>query len=432
MEKVVIADVKGSSIEEGLDEIFGEFGGVGSVIPQGHRVAIKPNAVHYSPFSHTDPAVVGSLLAYLRDHGYRKLEVMENATAGNFTRLVFSAAGYARLCKRHGARAVYLDEGPTSEIILPGEEEPTRLPKRLYEDFIVRREGRFYLNLPKLKTHSMTTVTLGVKNQQAFPVHADRMARHNKDTLHRRLASIYEIIRPDFCIIEGLNVVFHGHVPPAKLAGECVAPLGVLIGGKDTLAADAVGARALGYEVDEVEHLRLCRERGLGVGKLSEIEVSGAPLSRFGERYPHTLLGRFHPDVRVVEGKEKACTEGCKGNSLCLQEMLTNDYRGKGGWTLVFGKGLDEARLSEATGDILVAGPCAVKERGAWLKERYPGRKIYFVNACNDLMTNATYQARLMGVHPIKMSPINPVKSAWLLLMAKLHGSTARIPPLLG
>jgi uncharacterized protein (DUF362 family) len=63
---------------------------------------------------------------------------------------------------------------------------------------------------------------------------------------------------------------------------------------------------------------------------------------------------------------------------------------------------------------------------------RILGYDVYTVNAHNDLMLYTTYQARLSGITPVKMVPLNPIVSAWLLLQAKLHGLTARVPPLLG
>jgi hypothetical protein len=50
----------------------------------------------------------------------------------------------------------------------------------------------------------------------------------------------------------------------------------------------------------------------------------------------------------------------------------------------------------------------------------------------NDLMTNTRYQARLMGVTPVRMVPLNPLHAAWTLFQARLCHLTARVPPLLG
>ena len=429
---VTIADTT-SGLPAAFDAVFAPYGGVSSVIPAGSKVYLKPNAIHFSPGMHTDPAVVDALLAYLGDHGYRRLALMENSSGGLSTRLVFTVNGYADIARRHGAELVYLDEGPTVPYTLEGEEAPIRIPRRLHERFIdpSQRPGNFYLGLPKLKTHSMTTMTLGVKNQQAFPIDRDRMHFHNHETLHPRLARLYRMVQPDFCIIEGVTAIFNGHVPPTALLKESSVRLNVLIGGQDTVAVDTVGCKVMGYAIEEVEHLRLAAEWGLGEGQLDRIEVIG-DLGRFRRRYPCSLLRRFHPDVRIVEGRERACVEGCKGNTECTLEIMSNDYPSQGGFTIVFGKGFDEADLEGLPGDILLVGACAIDERGADLRRRYPNRRIIEVDGHNDLRGITAGLATMMKVRPMAMVPLNPLRSLWILLQARLHGLNSRIPPLFG
>jgi len=429
---VTIADTT-SGLAAAFDAVFAPYGGVANVIPAGSKVHIKPNAIHFSPGVHTDPAVVDALLAYLGDHGYRRLALMENSSHGLSTRLVFTVNGYVDIARRHGAELIYLDEGPTVPYTLEGEEAPIRIPRRLYETFIdpSRRPGNFYLGLPKLKTHSMTTMTLGVKNQQAFPIDADRMHFHNHKTLHVRLARLYRMVQPDFCIIEGVTAIFNGHVPPKALLKESSVQLNVLIGGQDTVAVDTVGAKVMGYAIEEVEHLRLAAEWGLGEGRIESIEVIG-DLSRFQQRYPYSLLGRFPSDVRIVEGREGACVEGCKGNTECALEIMSNDYRSQGGFSIVFGKGFEDADLENLPGDILLVGPCAINERGADLRRRYPGRRIIEVDAHNDLRGITAGVATLLKIRPVDLVPLNPARSLWILLQARLHGLNSRMPPIMG
>jgi len=429
---VTIADTT-QGLSAAFDAIFAPYGGIAKVIPAGSRVHIKPNGVHFSAGIHTDPAVLDALLGYLSDHGYRHLALMENCTQGVSTRLVFAVNGYADIARRHSAELIYLDEGRTVPYTLEGEEVPIHIPRRLYESFIdpSRQPDNFYLSLPKLKTHSMTTTTLGVKNQQAFPVDRDRMHFHNHETLHVRLARLYRMVQPDFCIIEGVTAIFHGHLPPTPLLQECSVQLNVLIGGQDTVAVDSVGCKVMGYSLEEVEHLRLAAEWGLGEGQLESIEVLGN-LNRFQKRYPYTLLRRFHPDVRIVEGRERACVEGCKGNTECALEILTNEYPSQGGFTIVFGKGFDEADLDDLPGDILIVGPCAINDRGADLRRRYPDRRIVEVDAHNDIRGVTAGLATLMKVRPLDMVPLRPLRSLWIVLKAKLHGLNSRMPPLLG
>jgi uncharacterized protein (DUF362 family) len=429
---VTIADTA-SGLPAAFDAVFAPYGGVSRVIPAGSKVHLKPNAIHFSPGMHTDPAVIDALLSYLGDHGYRRLALMENSSHGLSTRLVFTVNGYADVARRHGAELVYLDEGPTVPYTLEGEETPIRIPRRLYETFIdpSRRPGNFYLSLPKLKTHSMTTMTLGVKNQQAFPIDRDRMHFHNHETLHVRLARLYRMVRPDFCIIEGVTAIFNGHVPPRALLKESSVQLNVLIGGQDTVAVDTVGARVMGYSIEEVEHLRLAAEWGLGEGQIERIEVVG-DLSRFQQRYPYALLRRFPADVRIVEGRERACVEGCKGNTECTLEILSNDYRVQGGFTIVFGKGFDDADLEDLPGDILMVGPCAINDRGADLRRRYPSRRIIEVDAHNDLRGITAGLATLLKIRPVDLVPLNPLRSLGILLQARLHGLNSRLPPVMG
>jgi len=429
---VTIADTA-NGLPAAFDAVFAPYGGIANVIPAGSKVHLKPNAIHFSPGMHTDPAVVDALLAYLGDHGYRRLALMENSSGGLSTRLVFTVNGYADIARRHGAELVYLDEGGTVPYTLEGEEAPIRISRRLHERFIdpSQRPGNFYLSLPKLKTHSMATMTLGVKNQQAFPIHEDRMHFHNHETLHLRLARLYRMVQPDFCIIEGVTAIFNGHVPPRALLKESSVNLNVLIGGKDTVAVDTVGSRVMGYAIEEVEHLRLAAEWGLGEGRLEHIEVIG-DLSRFQRRYPFTLLRRFPPDVRIIEGRERACVEGCKGNTECTLEILSNDYPSQGGFTIVFGRGFDEADLEDLPGDILVVGACAINDRGADLRRRYPSRRIIEVDAHNDLRGITAGVATLLKIRPVDMVPLNTLRSLWIVLQARLHGLNSRMPPLLG
>lgn len=430
MALVVIADTT-SGIQQAIDAMFSEHGGVASAIPQrGGTVYIKPNAVHFAPHTYTDPQVLDALLGYLRDHGYGSLAVMEGCTEGCFTRLVFRVTPYLEICRRHNAEPVYLDEGLTVAVELA---DGTRVRiSRRFRDQVVNRGNNVYLSLPKLKTHSMTTVTLGVKNQQGLAAPADRMQAHCHDTLHPRLAALYALAPPDFCIIEGENATAHGHLPPTALLNECLVPTRLLVGGADTLAVDTVGAHILGYNVDEVEHLRLCAGRGLGQTDLGEIDVRGVPLERFQERVPYTLLRRFHPGLRWVVGRERACVEGCRGSSECVQELLYNDYNGGGGWTLVCGSGFTEHDLVDLPGDILVVGPCACSEVGDLLARRYRQRKVLRIPEHIDLMSNTRHQAKLAGVIPLRMVPTSPLVALWTLLVAKLHGLHARVPPVLG
>ena len=420
MEKVVVADVSGRLLAEAIEEIFDAFGGIRVALPATEQVFIKPNASGFAPYTHTAPQVLSAVLGYLRDHGYRQLRVMDSSGQGLFTRLVFKAVGYDDVCRRFGATPVYLDERKTIAIALDGGSAPIHVPRMVYEELIVAPARNSYLSIPKLKTHPTTTVSLNLKGQQAFVSGLDRSRDHNH-RLHQHVASLYRLLQPDFCIVDGLQTLMQD-VDGA--VDRQVVDLGILIGGANALAVDSVGARILGYAPDDVAHLRLATD---WTPAAANAEVIG-DLSRFRERRAHVAGAPVPDGIDVVEGQEQACPEGCQGSVLRAIQMLHRDFQGRGQFSVICGKGIDPARLDGLHGEILIVGPCAAAETAALLRERYPDRPIHVINAHADLTEVFRHLCRLMGVRPRRLAPLPRIQIAWLWLLARLNGLDANVP----
>lgn len=428
MPRVVVAAVKEGNFEEALQEVFRPFGGAEGVLGGRREAFIKVNAVDFKPYCHTDPRAVRALAAILYRAGARRVYVMDNCTQGNFTRLVFRVSGLERAAREAGAVPLYLDEGRQVEVTLPTLGYRVHVSRWVKERLMGGGDENLYISLPKLKTHSMATVTLGVKNQFGLIMQSDRIRDHNWN-LHRKFADIFMLVRPHFTVIEGLHALNHGHYAPEGLAGDCVEELGVFIGGEDTLAVDAVGADLLGIDPRQVEHLRLAAEEGLGCIDLEAIEVIG-DRGPFRRRYTPELLPVFPPDVRILEGAERCCPEGCSLNTRMVLQMLYVDFHGRGGFTICMGKGWEEEELEALEGPVLVVGDCAAEEAYPVLRDRLGRGKVRVSPGCNDLRGVLANLTPLMGINPINMVPLPVWESTWLLARAMLHRTTARIPPL--
>jgi uncharacterized protein (DUF362 family) len=426
---VVAVTPIGENIEAAVREIFTSFGGAEALLGRREDVFIKVNAVDFKPYCFTDPAVLAAVIRLLRHAGARHVYVMENCTQGNFTRLVFRVSGLEKAAKEAGAKPIYLDEGRQVEVTLPTLGYPVHVSRWVKERLMDGRNSSFYLSLPKLKTHSMTTVTLGVKNQFGLVMQKDRIRDHNW-MLHRKLADIYALIQPDFTLIDGLYALNHGHYSPEGLADQCVERLGVFIGGCDTLAVDAVGADLLGIPPSEVEHLRLAAEDGRGTIDLDKIEVIG-DREPFRRSYTRELLPVLPSDVRILVGEERCCPEGCDLNTRMVLQMLYVDFQGRGGFTICMGKGLDRQELEKIEGKVLVVGDCAYEEAYPELSRRLGKKSVRMARGCNNLRDILAALTLLMGVNPIRMVPLPPWESFGLLVNARLHRTTARVPPLL-
>jgi uncharacterized protein (DUF362 family) len=421
-----------------VQDIFEEAGGK-SLLKASGDVYLKPNGIDSKAYCYTRAELVEAVIRYWKKNGAKNIYLFENSTQGNFTRMVFVLTGYTEICRRLGVKQVFLDEEKSVPFEFRGkdpegsDEKGYRqttfdIPEFIVKRLIEKKDENLYINLPKLKTHSMADVTLGVKNQWAFPQQRDRREDHNYNLPHK-LADVLGYIRPDFTLIEGIEGTVFGHYPVTAFADECIIPFKVLIGSTNVVAADMIGAKIFGIDAEKIEHLKIAVERGYsgGVNSVKDINLTG-DISDFTKVYSSDLYPRFPDDVRVIYGKERLCREGCKNNPLTVLQTLYYDYGGKGGWTLVMGKGHSAEELNSITGRVLIAGRCAIAETKGLLIGRLGKKNVYFSGHCNDLCATLNAMCHLTKVNPLRLAAMPFLKSLGLLLFAKLRGTRARIP----
>ncbi len=441
MTEVFISDTK-MGVSKAVNEIFLNLMKSGPIVKSSKEVYIKVNGIDFKKHTHTSPIVLKEVIKYLKEKT-AKIYVMENSTQAHMTRIVFAINGYKEVCDETGAEIVYLDEEDTESFEFKGklsvEDKPTgynlktfRLPKTIIK-IMNNRDSVTYINLPKLKTHSMAGVTLGIKNQWGFPQHADRGKDHNYN-LHSKLVDVYEYIKPDITIIDGIEGTIHGHYPPTSWEDRLVKNFEILIGGRDTLAVDVVGARIFGLTLDDVPHLKIANKRELGEGDLSKIQVIGKNLDEYTEKYPWDLVQEFPENVMIVRGTELLCREGCQNNPLTTLQVFAYDHKEKfkGGWFLVMGKGHDENIVEQLKeeGYIkgLVAGYCAIDEVGEKLRKAFGKRKVFFSGDCNNLAETVKAILKLSGMTVFDLVSLSTEELMSLIDSAKEHGSTALVP----
>lgn len=428
MTKVRFADVK-QGIDTAVSAVFDAFGGK-SLLKSSADVFLKVNGIDFKPHVYTSPVMVGAVVRYFKARGARNVYVMENSTQGNFTRLVYAVTGMKAMCQKNKAIPVYLDETAEMPLYLETMQSSISISDFIHEHLIRRRGDNLYISLPKLKTHSMTTVTLGIKNQFGLVHHKSRIPDHNFK-LHQKIAEIYANIRPDFTLIDGIEATNYGHYPALAQEKLCVAPLNVLIGGDDAMAVDVVAAKFLGFDLQEVEHLRLAAEYGFGESRFEHITIENRDL--FETRRQHfcaDLLEKFPEDVRIIRGGTRCCREGCKRNTEVVLEVFAQDFKGKGGFTIIMGKGIDPAQIASVTDRVHIAGDCAIAECYHELRDRVGKRKVTMSPGCNNLAKTIDGLGKQLRIPPIRLVPINPLTSLALLITARLKGTRALITDL--
>jgi uncharacterized protein (DUF362 family) len=421
--------------------IFDAAGGKGLLKSSGD-VYLKPNGIDSKPYCYTRTEFVEAVIRYWKQAGANRIFLFENSTQSNFTRMVFAITGYSDICRRYGVKEIFLDEEKSVPFAFKGKAPEAQeeggyrhttfnIPLFIVNNLIEHADENLYINLPKLKTHSMAGVTLGVKNQWAFPQQNDRRPDHNYN-LPYKLTDVLSYLQPDFTMTEGIEATVYGHYPVTAFAEQCILPFKVILGSNNVVAADLVGARLFGLTAKDVPHLQIAMDRGYakGVRSIDDVEILG-DISDFTQRYSNDLVQKFPEDVKLITGSQQWCPEGCKNNPLTLLQVLAYDYQGKGGWTMVMGKGHDPAVIDAIKGRVLVVGHCAIAEVGERLTERLGRKNVFFSGHCNDLCATTNAMCNLMGVSPLRMAPLPILQSAKVLLLAALHGTKANVPNLL-
>jgi uncharacterized protein (DUF362 family) len=266
-------------------------------LERGAKVLIKPNIVFWTrtvPFPKwgviTTSRVVEDMVEILKERGLEDITIGEGGVTLVPKDLetpahAFETLGYNRLKKRYGVRVINIHERPFVEKDL-GEGVVLKFNRDLLEsDFVV--------NLPVLKTHAQTVVSLGIKNLKGFLDVGSRKRCHSPDPvkdLSFMVARLPRVLPESFTLLDGIftnerGPGFDGRIRRSNL----------LVASSDLLSVDMVGARVLGYETAEVPHLVHAALLAGRSADLSDIEVVGEKIgdvaSRLAYSFPYTEDG---------------------------------------------------------------------------------------------------------------------------------------------
>jgi len=248
-------------INEGMQEL--------GVKPEGN-VLIKPNAVISHPrifkYASTSYEVLDAALSATKENAGHmdSLYVGERSGLTMPTRCAFRFAGFTDVLKKHGVKPRYFDEEKSVPFQL-------KHPDALREEIFVPRaisEANFLINLPRLKAHPWTRLTMSLKNFIGIQDDAHRIIDHNQ-FLEHKIADLQEVIQPRFiamdAIIAGQNFMvsckpFH---------------IGALVMGNNSCAVDTVGCHMVNVKPEELVHLKYASERGYGPMDLEDVEILG-------------------------------------------------------------------------------------------------------------------------------------------------------------
>lgn len=132
--------------------------------------------------------------------------------------------------------------------------------------------GRSVLHLPTVKTHGHATTTGAVKNSFGGLLREVRHYAH--EFIHQVLAELM-IMQKE--LHPSIFAVMDGTVAGDGAGPRTMRPVvkNVILASADSVALDAVAAKMMGFDPMSIGYIRMCTERGLGMGDIKQIEVVG-------------------------------------------------------------------------------------------------------------------------------------------------------------
>lgn len=276
------------------------------------RVLIKPNNCFrhriMPPFGMvTTSTVIEELVQLLLEHGCTNITIGEGAIINIFDELEpyskqgFKGTGIERVAARYGAQLVDFNRGSFRGLDLG------RLKVKVSDAAL---ETDFLINVPVLKTHFQTKVSLGFKNLKGCLSPDSKKKFHSSGRLDGLICLLNETIKSHLVVIDGIYMLEKG---PETLAGKAYRK-DLIIAGTDVFECDVVGASILGVDPARVGYLKEFAQRHGRSLEVGAVRVVGDDLESLKE----DLEWRFVPDRELLgPAKVTGLSAPHPGQTLC-------------------------------------------------------------------------------------------------------------------
>jgi uncharacterized protein (DUF362 family)/Pyruvate/2-oxoacid:ferredoxin oxidoreductase delta subunit len=328
MSKVYISKTENRNIDvvigEILDKIFAS-----NLISSTQNIVLKPNFINSMPANSgvtTDLRIVEAAIKWFisKNASPKTITIAEAGLID--TSNIFFNLGVDALTSKYNVKLVNLETEKRVDV-----DPPLKLTMKKFSVPEVIYKADIIVNLPKLKTHDLTMLTMGLKNFFAFYNRKERKKGHVL-CIHDSIIEMYAWIKANkkvYSIIDAVTAL-EGKLGPTNGQPK---KLNLILASDDTLSLDIVCTKILNYPLEKVIHLERAVKHGLGESR--NIEIVGESLEsiktvfdmpyfinakknkgKFIDRIYNTLFrnGLFVIDDKCV--KCKSCIEICPQNCI--------------------------------------------------------------------------------------------------------------------
>lgn len=261
----LVALRKGANIPQLVDEVLAALGGMKNFVKAGETVVVKPNIGWDRPVelaANTHPLVVRRVIEHCLEAGAKRIQVFDRSS--NDPRRCYVASGIQEAVEGLGSKRVSIEH----------------MERRAYQDLDIGQgveltrwsfyqpalEADRFINLPIAKHHSISRLTLGMKNVMGV-IGGDRGMLHRR--LDEALSDINSVVHSDLTLIDATRILVANGPQGGRL--EDVRQSETLVASADIVAADALATTLFNLKPEEISILVTAARRGLGVMDLGKV-----------------------------------------------------------------------------------------------------------------------------------------------------------------
>jgi uncharacterized protein (DUF362 family)/NAD-dependent dihydropyrimidine dehydrogenase PreA subunit len=286
----------------------------------------------------THPAVAKALVEYFQDAGADVVLGDSSAAGPVETRRALKVGGIEKVAEETGSKASNFEAEGYTKIQVP------KNGMHLSEVYVAKPvvNAQLVVSVPKLKNHNLTKFTGALKNLFGTVPVATRMKLHSLGKIRyfsQGIADIASAIKPGLAVIDGV-VGMDGNGP----SFGTIRKAGIIATSRDCVALDAVCSHLIGYKENEILTTVESAGRGLGHGKLSDIQVKGIdtngvsiswekvktmPLDLVPSRLMRTMMGLIYTRPRLIKAnctQCATCASHCPAHAIRLDPFPVLDY----------------------------------------------------------------------------------------------------------
>jgi len=375
-----VALVKGEDPKICVSETVNLLGGIGRYVRPGAVVVIKPNLclpVEKETGQTTHPEVVRAIIDLCKEAGASRIIVGDTPMVGFSGREVIRVTGMEEVAMETGAETLDFHEDNWVDVKIP---DGIGAKRMRFPQTVLSCDA--LINVPKMKSHGTTMVTLALKNLQGLIHGKDKFeATHGapdyecepktggppyaRQGLEYALVDIHRVLKASLNIVDGI-------VGPsvASWGGRPGFRPGLIVAGEDPVAVDTVATKAMGLDPTTVNMIQIADEVGIGTGKLDEIEVVGTPLNEVNAGY--SIPASFsvteaeqykEPNLHLIAGKAcNVCLSAVRSPlgrivQTTKSQLQPTDFEEM---TVVVGK--DAMIPGDYKGKLILYGNCAIRQ----------------------------------------------------------------------